>query len=384
MAEKLGELLIREGLIAADQLEEALRSQRIFGGSLGSHLLQLGYVDEDALGRALGRVYGVPVASRAELIAAPPEVVALLPPEFSRRHRALPFKLEGHRLHLALQNPADSLAVHEASFLTGFQIVPHVSPEAVLRDSIAYHRRGEPAAATPAARPPRREAPPATTRAEPAAPARPRPEHQTGPVRITNPVLTGDPPVGLATGPVAIPASAERARRHSPALAALGRALASARNRDELLGVLLEEMTHHASRALVLLVRQGQAVVWKGEGFGTVRRRPALPLDAPSVLDPVREERALSFGPVAMTPANRDFYTLLGGRPPAVALVLPIYVRRRPLVVLYGDETRADSRPPDFARLRAVSRLAAWALEALILRAKILRESGADEGDGEK
>ena len=373
MAEKLGELLLREGLIVADQLEEALRSQRIFGGSLGSHLLQLGYLEEDALARALGRIYGVPIARRAELVSAPPEVVALLPPEFSRRHRALPFKLDGHRLHLALQNPADSLAVHEASFLTGFQIVPHVSPEAVLRDAIAHHRRGEPA---PAGR-----TGPGTARA-----IETRAEHQTGPVHVTGPsaALSDDPPVGLATGPVAVQRPApERPRRASPELAAFGRALTGARNRDELLGVLLEEMTRHAGRCLVMLVRRGEAVVWRSEGFEPTRRRPALPLDAASVLDPVREERALSYGPVAMTPANRDFYTLLGGRPPAVALVVPIYVRRRPLVVLYGDEPRANTRPPDFARLRAVSRLASWALEALILRAKILRESGAEEPGGE-
>ena len=374
MAEKLGELLIRERLIVADQLEEALRSQRIFGGSLGSHLLQLGYLDEDALARALGRIYGVPVAGRAALIAAPPEVIALLPPEFVRRHRALPFKLEGHRLHLALQNPADSLAIHEASFLTGFQVVPHVSPEAVLRDCIAYHRRGEPAAARPAT-------PPEPKAVAAAAPVEPGPGHPTtGPVRVSRaePALSEDPPAGLVTGPIRIPAGAERAPREPGRLAALGRALAGARSRDELLGVLLEELRRHASRCLVLLVRRGEAVVWRGEGFDAAHRRPALPLDVPSVLDPVREERALSFGPVAMTPANRDFYTLLGGRPPAMALVVPIYVRRRPLVVLYGDETRTDARPPDFARLRAVSRLASWALEALILRAKVLRESGAE------
>ncbi len=364
MAEKLGELLLREGLIVADQLEEALRSQRIFGGSLGSHLLQLGYLEEDALARALGRIYGVPIARRAELVSAPPEVIALLPPEFSRRHRALPFKLDGHRLHLALQNPADSLAVHEASFLTGFQIVPHVSPEAVLRDAIAHHRRSEPV-------PVARARPGGTTAGN-------RPEHQTGPVHVTGPsaVVSDDPPAGLATGPVPSP------RPAAPDLAAFGRALTTARNRDELLGVLLEEMTRHTGRCLVMLVRRGEAVVWRSEGFEPIRRRPALPLDAASVLDPVREERALSYGPVAMTPANRDFYTLLGGRPPAVALVVPIYVRRRPLVVLYGDETRTNARPPDFARLRTVSRLASWALEALILRAKILRESGAEAPDG--
>ena len=60
MARRLGETLIDDGHLSPRQLQESLRSQRIFGGSLGTHLLQLGFVDEATLLSALARVHGSP------------------------------------------------------------------------------------------------------------------------------------------------------------------------------------------------------------------------------------------------------------------------------------------------------------------------------------
>ncbi len=414
MARKLGETLIEEGLLDARRLQEALRSQRIFGGSLGSNLLQLGFIDEESLGRVLGKVYGVPVAQRFDLLGASPEVVKLLPTEFTKRHRALPFKVEGHRLHLALQNPADSLAVHEAAFLTGFQVVPHVASESVLREALAHHHRGEGSSSRPGAA--------TMTGAFQAMPA--RPGHETGPVRVitsphetpadsssergtgasdrahaplnhprspefpatperdatTGPHLqrgSSEPPRGAAPRGAMAP-SAPAAPQATASLATLGRELAGATSRDEILRALLDEVARMTPRSIVFVVKGDEAVATLFRGVDVGQRRLALPLDRPSVLDAVREESPMSYGPVALTAANQDFYTLLGGRVPRVAFVLPVYVRKRAVVALYGDDPTGSALPPDFRRARRIAALGGWAIEALVLRGKILRESGAE------
>ena len=46
MSIKLGELLLQHKLITQHQLQEALHAQTIFGGKLGTNLVELGYINE--------------------------------------------------------------------------------------------------------------------------------------------------------------------------------------------------------------------------------------------------------------------------------------------------------------------------------------------------
>lgn len=380
MARKLGETLIRLGALDEARLDEALRSQRIFGGSLGSNLLQLGFVDENALCKALSAMYDVPAATRTMLMAAPPEVVTLLPVDFCRRHRALPFRVDGHRIHLALQNPSDSLAIHEAAFLSGFQVVAHVTPEAAIRDALNFHHRVDPGPSRSAGPAVKRaktsEAPRQQTRETP--PTRPSDEDalRTGPVRVRQ-----DPPVTMASKPP-IDDDARRTapRRQAPmALEDVGRALADAPDKASILDIGFNEMSHHSPRYGVFVVRGRVVRAWKLSGFpGVADRVIEASLGEKSVFDPVNEGNPFSFGPVAMTPTNRDLYTILGGRAPRVALVAPLFVKKRAVALLYGDDPEGNAPPPDFQRVRRVAALASWALESMVLRAKILRESGAE------
>ena len=59
---RLGELLVAAGLVTVDQVEQALRAQVMWGARLGTSLVELGYIDLDALSRALGRKHRLPAA----------------------------------------------------------------------------------------------------------------------------------------------------------------------------------------------------------------------------------------------------------------------------------------------------------------------------------
>lgn len=344
MGRKLGELLIEEGRLTAHQLQEALQAQRASGGSLGSVLLRLGLLDEEGLAAAMARMHGVAPASREEVISAPPEIVALLPPEFARRHRAIPFRVSEDEMHLALQNPADTLAVHEAAFLTGFRVIPHAVPESVIKDALAVHFRLE-------------------TGAFPRLSGPPSPASDTS---VWTGAFTPYTPGNPETPPAPLRPLPE-----------LGRLFAEALDRDRVLDLALEELGGLFPRALVFAIRGNEAVLWKCRGAS--RELPAgfsLDLAAPSVFSSALEKGTPAFGPPGSTPVNLDFFTLLGGRAPHTALVVPVAVKGRFVVLLYGDDGGTGPSRPDAERVRRLAVLLPLALESVLLRHKILRESG--------
>src|SRR3954464_6903123 len=116
MAVKLGTMLVREGVITPHQLEEALRTQVLYGGRLGTNLVELGYVDADAMTEWLGRTSGFPVATKALFDNAGPEALSLIPGEMAERFECFPLRKDGRRLHLAMVSPADLAATDALSF----------------------------------------------------------------------------------------------------------------------------------------------------------------------------------------------------------------------------------------------------------------------------
>ena len=58
---RLGELLVKMSLIRPEQLEEALKAQRQFGGKLGETLVTMGFLTEQDIVKAMSRKFGIPL-----------------------------------------------------------------------------------------------------------------------------------------------------------------------------------------------------------------------------------------------------------------------------------------------------------------------------------
>ncbi|MFP2963477.1 hypothetical protein ACLEPN_38485, partial [Myxococcus sp. 1LA] len=129
MAEKLGAILVRKGLITQAQLDEALRAQLIYGGRLGSNLVELDVLDIDTLAMVLGEMCRYPVAQEADFEAAPNAVLQLLPAAMAEKHQAFPLAQEGRRLKVAMASPQEIEHADALGFITGLRIVPYVTPE---------------------------------------------------------------------------------------------------------------------------------------------------------------------------------------------------------------------------------------------------------------
>ncbi len=132
---KLGELLVREGLITQPQLNETLDYQRSNGGRLGNCLIKLGFVTDDEITAILSRQYGVP-SINLSFFDVDPSVIRLIPIETAQKYQILPLSRLGNTLTLAMIDPTNVFAMDDIKFMTGFNIEPVVASETALRESI--------------------------------------------------------------------------------------------------------------------------------------------------------------------------------------------------------------------------------------------------------
>ena len=134
MSVRLGDLLIQNKLINEFQLQEALHAQTIFGGKLGTNLVELGYLNEQDLAKLLSRQLGIPCVEAGELEGVDPKVIAAVPTKIVQKHMVFPLTLstDGRILRLAMSDPTNLPALDEVSFATGLRIDPVVAPEILL------------------------------------------------------------------------------------------------------------------------------------------------------------------------------------------------------------------------------------------------------------
>lgn len=129
MALKIGDMLVKAKMITMDQLDEALKQQVMFGGKLGTNLIELGFVDEEALAFILSERLGVPYVHPSKFENIPKEVIAAIPKEVVEKHKVFPVELDGNRLTLVMSDPTDMSVIDDISFLVNMRIKPVIAPE---------------------------------------------------------------------------------------------------------------------------------------------------------------------------------------------------------------------------------------------------------------
>ena len=140
---RLGDIL-REMKVASDeQIEQAAASQKETGKRLGEALLDLGFVDELDLVKALGRSLGVPYI---DLTSTPvdPVVADTIPEKLARRYGAVPVKfLDDQVLLVAMVDPSNVFAIDDLRIMTGYEIQPAVASAKEVFGTIARLNREE-------------------------------------------------------------------------------------------------------------------------------------------------------------------------------------------------------------------------------------------------
>jgi type IV pilus assembly protein PilB len=143
MADRIGELLVRENLISTDQLKKAQVDQRNTGKRLAYSLTKLGILAESELTEFLSKQYGVPSISLEEF-EIDPEVIALVPKDVAMKHTVIPVQRAGTSLIVAMADPSNIYAVDDLKFLTGLNIESVVSTDSAIETAIErYYEKPE-------------------------------------------------------------------------------------------------------------------------------------------------------------------------------------------------------------------------------------------------
>lgn len=179
---RLGAWLLSKGKITEEQLTRALQDKAFYGGRLGTSLIKLGFINEDVLGEFLAHASGIRYAPWERMENVPAGVIATVPARLAAQYRIIPIAVEGRRLHLAMRDPRDLIALDEIAFLTGLVIEPYVATEFRLLQALERHYQVtvETKATIPVTGGSTNQMAPATPRPEEAPAPIPPPESQLG------------------------------------------------------------------------------------------------------------------------------------------------------------------------------------------------------------
>jgi type IV pilus assembly protein PilB len=133
--ERIGELLVRQNLLTAEQLQRARESARTKGERLGHQITKLGFLQESELTDFVAKQYGLPSIELAEF-EIDPEVIKLIPEEVALKHTVIPVNRAGSTLILATADPSNIFAIDDIKFLTGYNVEVVVASEEGIKAAI--------------------------------------------------------------------------------------------------------------------------------------------------------------------------------------------------------------------------------------------------------
>ena len=138
----MGQILIQNNLIDAEDLERGLEMQHERGDKLGKILVDMGYLAQKDLLTALSTQLGLPVAQ----LVAPPAAPELegLSARFLRQVLALPQGVEGSTLTVAMSDPLDFEAINALQTFCHLEVSPQLAAPQDILDAIdRYYAEGE-------------------------------------------------------------------------------------------------------------------------------------------------------------------------------------------------------------------------------------------------
>lgn len=344
-------MLLRDAVISLTQLETALRTQVLYGGRLGTNLVELGFIDVDTLGEYLARILEVPVASGELFEAVDQTIIDEFGRELAELYGAFPlgFEDDDNTLAVALIDPRGHAAIAQLEKQCGHPVAPytaaelrifyHIEKHYGLERKARYVRSGTQRRAPGYADDRRRTQAPAGIAMPPAMRLEPRSKRRP----------TIEPQLAQPNPRLDYRDACDR--------------IDGAEHRNAIADVLVEYAIGRFETCVVFLVRDANALGWRyysGSERGTSEavERLGLPLGGTSVLqasyDRGRPYRGGS--PSAGQPVERRLWDAIGlAHAPAEVFVVPVMVRQRVVNLVYvhgfGGASLEDSYADELLEL---------------------------------
>lgn len=138
---KVGEILIKQGLLKPDQLAQAAEEQKKSGQKLTSAITQLGFLKENQVLRALEKHFAVPGVDVGNF-EIDPSVISLIPKEICERNTLIPLQKAGTTLVVAFSDPGNIVVKEDMRFITRCRIQAVVGTESAIASAIERNYGG--------------------------------------------------------------------------------------------------------------------------------------------------------------------------------------------------------------------------------------------------
>jgi len=132
---RLGEILVKWGVVTQSGVDEALEHARAEGVRIGEALVALGLADEEDVTKALATQYDMEYIDLDRNVVVPTEM-HLIPDDIIKRHLVLPLGQENERLKVVITDPLDLETLDMLRFRLNFELEPCLASKSRMRNYI--------------------------------------------------------------------------------------------------------------------------------------------------------------------------------------------------------------------------------------------------------
>jgi len=365
---RLGDYLINAGKISPAQLEEAIEYQCIYGGKLGTSLVELGLLDEEHLAQILSQQLKLHYIKPDLLMNVPNAILRLVPKELALKHQVVPYHKDKGKLFLAMKDTSNLAVIDQLSFQLNHIIVPLAIPEVRLMLALKQHYGMDLS--------PRFENLEAQLRyrSKAADKMAKKQKQSTQPTEEEDawPLLGDEDYEGSEENNDAyfnFDTSSQEISQTS-----YSQQLAVANDRNDIARALINYLAREFSACALFMVRSTAVNGWlaqNGDKDVSSFDQFSVALHEPSIFNLVCNSQSHFLGPVTDTAQNRRLLEQFQAQPMQPALVIPLLVRDRVVSILYVQDT-LEVLEKRFAELQNLARKAEMSFTMLILKNKIL------------
>ncbi len=135
---RLGAVLLERGYVTDEALQQSIARHTEVGGKLGDILVDMGFISEQRIARAIEESLGIPLVNlpRVDVMA---DALAKVRADLALDARAMPFAIDGDRLRVALADPLDALAIEEIEDSSGCLVEPYQALRKELQWALATY-----------------------------------------------------------------------------------------------------------------------------------------------------------------------------------------------------------------------------------------------------
>ena len=143
---RIGDMLIEEGIITQEQLEDALEKNKTARKKIGEMLVDLGYATEEAIATGLSKQLNIPTIS-LQGMTIEEDILKLADGNLLRKHVMIPFEYSEYNMNIirvAMADPMDMRGVDDFSIVTNLQVEPVIAtPHEILLALDKYYGDSE-------------------------------------------------------------------------------------------------------------------------------------------------------------------------------------------------------------------------------------------------